>query len=211
MSAPGAFQAPINGLLNYTTYHYRAKATSTQWGTGYGQDTTFDTSGPPVISTVAADSIGNTSARLNGAVNYLPSTFMDGYFTWGTDPADLDNQTAILPNVATAFSQTIRGLTPGTTYYFAAWGQDDIGTYAGSILSFTTTGSAPSPSVTTSGATSITSHSAKLNGFLSDMNGAGIVIVYFQYGTTDGGPYPNSTPTQPYYSHRHRLGLSVWA
>ena len=74
MSAPGAFQAPIYGLLNYTTYHYRAKATSTQWGTGYGQDMTFDTSGPAVISTLPADSIGKSSAELNGAVNYYPST-----------------------------------------------------------------------------------------------------------------------------------------
>jgi hypothetical protein len=193
MDAPGAFQANISGLLNYTIYYYRAKAAGAGWGTGYGQEMSFTTSGPPVISTNAADGVTTSSASLNGAVNYVPDGNMAAYFYWGTDPSNLNNQTEYQYNTGD-FSQTIYGLSAGTTYYFQAEGLDDYDSYSGDTLSFTTVGVAPS--VSTSNATSVTTNSATLNGFLSDPGSASTVNVSFQYGTTQGGPYPNSTPPQ---------------
>jgi len=193
ITSPGAFQANLSGLLNYTAYYYRAKAASTGWGTGYGEEKHFTTAMPTVIITNAASDVTVSSAHLNGTINYYPDDMMTVYFEWGTDPSSLNNQTANQYN-QTYFSQTINGLAAGTTYYFKAVGFDDYGSYWGSIRSFTTPGAAPS--VSTGDATSITTNSATLNGALADLGSAGTVNVSFQYGTTQGGPYPNSTSSQ---------------
>jgi len=194
MNSPGAFQANIYGLINYQTYYYRAKVSAAGWNSGYGDEFSFTTSGPSVISTNAADLVTQSSARLNGAVGYFPSLWMDVYFVWGTDPSNLSQQTANQQG-ALAFSQMIYGLTPNTTYYFQAQGFDGTDSYSGDTLSFTTQGI--QPSVSTGNATSVTSGSATLNGNLTQLGSAGSVNVYFQYGTTQGGPYPNPTALKP--------------
>ena len=47
--------------------------------------------------------------------------------------------------------------------------------------------------MTTNAASSITTNSARLNGYLDDLGTAGSVTVSFVWGTTPGGPYPNET------------------
>jgi len=51
---------------------------------------------------------------------------------------------------------------------------------------------APLPSVTTNAATNVSYSSATLNGTLDSTSGAPLVDVYFEWGTSQGGPYPNS-------------------
>ncbi len=64
----------------------------------------------------------------------------------------------------------------------------------GSEMSFTTSGIPPS--VSTGNATSVTTNSATLNGTLTNLGASDNVSVSFQYGTVQGGPYPNSTAPQ---------------
>lgn len=197
MNTPSTFQANLYGLLPMTTYFYRAKATAPGWGTGYGAEKRFTTADPPVISTLAADSVSASSADLNGCVNYLPDPddlFMTVYFQWGTAPSQLNNETPNQYTPSGYFDQTLHGLSAGTTYYFRAVGFDDTGSYWGDTMSFTTPSA--TPSVTTDDATAITANSATLNGDLANLGTASTVNVSFEWGTTQGGPYPNSTSPQ---------------
>jgi hypothetical protein len=61
-------------------------------------------------------------------------------------------------------------------------------------MSFTT--SKVPPSVATGSAGDITAVSATLNGSLASLGTATTVNVSFQWGTTSGGPYPNTTTAQ---------------
>ena len=73
----------------------------------------------------------------------------------------------------------------------------------GEQKSFTT--SKIPPSVITDNATNITAAAATLNGDLSSLGTAGTVNVSFNWGTTHGGPYPNSTHAA---GHERPRGLS---
>src|SRR5207249_886135 len=63
---------------------------------------------------------------------------------------------------AVAFSQSIAGLAPATTYYYCAIASNAVGTSFGSVFSLLTPAA---PTVTTSAATSLTISTATLSGF----------------------------------------------
>jgi hypothetical protein len=65
LSSADAFSTTTNGLSTSTTYYYRAYATDSE-GTEYGDIVSFRTTGPTVVVTNAATSIGGTAATLNG-------------------------------------------------------------------------------------------------------------------------------------------------
>jgi len=130
----GTSATPLNytvSTLNCnTTYHFRMAAQNSA-GTTYGADTTFSTSActGPGATTGSATSMTQTSATLNGTVN--PNGFSsNGYFQYGattaygktTASAGLGTGTTAIP-----LSQTIFGLSCGTTYHFRAVGQDTAG------------------------------------------------------------------------------------
>ncbi len=72
MTAPGPFNVDINGLLPNTTYHYRARA-DVSFGTIFGTDMTFITTGGQVPSTVIQVTpppiTGPTPPRFNLTIN----------------------------------------------------------------------------------------------------------------------------------------------
>jgi hypothetical protein len=92
----------------------------------------------PTVMTVAASSIGQTTARTNGNLTSLgTAATVSVYFKYGTSAA-VPNATAMMSRTSTgAFYLDWTGLSPQTTYYFQAVAQGD-GTAYGSILSFTT-------------------------------------------------------------------------
>lgn len=199
MTAPGTFQASLSTLPAGTTHYFRAKADGGTSGTDYGDEMSFQTSTtPPAVITNAASSVSVSSAILNGAlISMGTATTVNVSFLWGT------TQGGPYPNSTTpqaltsagSFQANLSNLGPNTTYYFKARGDGGInGTGYGAEMSFTTP-KVP-PSVTTDDATNITANSATLNGDLANMGTAATVNVSFQWGTTPGGPYPNSTPTQ---------------
>jgi hypothetical protein len=92
-----------------------------------------------------------------------------------------------------AFSATITGLAPNTTYHFRAIAEGGpAGIAYSQDMTFTTAGIVPT--VEASAATSVQASSATLNGNLGSLGTASSVEVYFEYGPTTS--YGNKTPTQ---------------
>lgn len=199
LSAPGKFHMDMTGFSPGTTYYCRSKAVSNWDGTSYGNEVSFRTSTiPPAVTTNAAGSVTSSSAILNGSLISLGSAAaVNVFFQWGTTQGGpYPNTTTMQVMTATGpYDNSLSVLSPDTTYYYRAGASGGIdGTAYGAEMSFTT--AKVPPSVITGAATSITASSATLNGGLSKLGTATTVYVSFQWGTTPGGPYPNSTTPQ---------------
>jgi len=127
---------------------------------GEGAVWTF-ASGAPVAVTLQATSITNTTATVSGIIHddgYTTTAFF-GYSTQPV-PANDPNEMGVSPTNATnpvpagtgstSFNSVLTGLNPGTTYYYQMGGTQYYSgggaqsNYNGNILSFKTTGTAPS-------------------------------------------------------------------
>jgi phosphodiesterase/alkaline phosphatase D-like protein len=199
LTIPVGFQADLTGLAANTAYYYRAKADGGTHGTGYGSILSFTTGKvPPSVSTGGATGVTSGLATLNGTLHSLGSAPMvEVSFQYGTTSGMYSDQTTRQPKIApTNFDAPLSGLAPDTTYYYRARADGGIhGTSYGTEHIFTT--STVPPSVTTNNAAHITTNTAALNGTLTVRGTAPTVNVSFQYGTTQGGPYPKLTPLQP--------------
>lgn len=136
----------------------------------------------PLVTTLPATTITSNAAVLNATVD-PNNTAAKAYFQFGTTTnygsfTVTNNLTAT--NIALAVSNSISGLSPGTTYHFRVVGTSSLGTNFGTDLTFTT--SPLLPTVTTLAATTITTNSAMLNGTVNPGNG--VTAAYFQYGLT---------------------------
>ena len=199
MAAVGAFSKGIAGLAAATLYHVRAKAVGTN-GTGYGADMPFTTGAisAPTMTTTAATGIGLIYATLNGKVTADGGAVVDAWFKWGLSADNLDGTTtASGPILYTDneyfFNKT--GLTPNTTYYFQAVGQNSAGIGYGAVLNFTT--SAPSaPAVTTNDASSVGANEATLRGTLTSDGGVECEVQFEWDDDAPGAPYANSSGWQ---------------
>ncbi len=192
----GTFTSNLTSLTEDTLYYYRAYATS-EAGTSYGAELTFTTEDPPTVSTTAASSVTWNSAVLNGNLTYVGSAAsVDVSFEWGTTSGGPYPNTTTAETVSSTgtFDASITSLSANTTYYFRAVADaGDSGTSYGSEQSLTTD---DPPTVSTTAASSITWNSAVLNANLSDLGSAASVDVSFEWGTTSGGPYPNTTTAE---------------
>ena len=163
-----------------------------------GAELTFRTSTvPPTVTTNGATWYPTATATLNGTLTAVGSAASDNVsFQWGTTSGMYSSETTPQTMSATGdFQADLAGLTPDTTYYYRAKANGGIdGIAYGDEHSFTT-GTQP-PSVTTDNASQLTTNSAMLNGNLDSLGTATSVNVSFQWGTTSGGPYPNSTAPQ---------------
>ena len=65
---PVAAELPSAGLTPNTIYHYRLVAEN-EFGTTYGEDRTFTTSGPPRITGEPVTGVGHETATLNAKIN----------------------------------------------------------------------------------------------------------------------------------------------
>ncbi|MDQ3034461.1 MAG: hypothetical protein M3Y87_18780, partial [Myxococcota bacterium] len=192
-TAPVDYNRIISSLLPGTTYHYCAIASNAH-GTTFGAVMSFTTPGTaPTVSTSSATSVTGSSAQLNGS-GVPRGDAAIGYFRYSTTSpgscndsfgtrAPTSGGTALgSGNTSTAFSQSVTGLSAGTTYYFCAIADNSYGTGLGSVLSFVTPAA---PTVITSSATSVTSTSATLNGSGNPNRAA--TTGYFRYATTSPG------------------------
>lgn len=156
----------------------------------------------PTTATGAASLIGGTTAQLNGSANpngdattgwFRYATVNPGACndSFGTRAPAVGGSSLGSGTAAVGYSESISGLTPGTTYYFCAIARNSIGISFGSIMAFTTP---LPPTVTTSGASSLTNTSAYLNG-TGNPNGA-LTTGYFRYSSTDPGSCNDSFGTR---------------
>jgi hypothetical protein len=176
--------ANLRGLTAGTLYHYRLVAVNGSGETD-GTDQTFTTAAAPAPTAVtgAAMGVGAKTATLTGAVtpNGSPTTYSFQYGTstsYGsqTGTRDAGNGTATM-NV----SAHLYGLSAGTLYHFRLVASNGAGTTDGADQTFTTA-TAPTPTVVTGAASSITTNRASLAGTV-DPNGSPTTWS-FQYGTS---------------------------
>ncbi len=187
-----AWTQSIGGLSANTTYFYCAIAANAT-GTGFGSVQSFITPSPPAVTTVGASSIGGTSATLSGSGNPNRAT-TTGWFRYATtnpgtcndsfgSRAPLSGGSSLgAGSSSVGFSQSIGGLSVGTTYYYCALASSSEGTALGAVMSFTTAAGAK---VTTDAATNVAATSVTLNGS-ANPSGAS-TVGWFRYGTTDPG------------------------
>jgi hypothetical protein len=187
------FTQSLKNLQPHTTYYFRFVGYRAVAGApnGNGDVKTFTTTGdtptPPQSTITAttgdATSLTSTSAVLNGTVSSIAGP-LAGWFEWGTTTSlgtRSDVQTT--NDSKLTLTQTLKGLQPGTTYYFRAVGYGAGGSVPGDVHTFSTPQASPATmTVETGDATSVTSNSAVLNGAVSAS--AGPMAGWFEWGTT---------------------------
>ena len=114
----------ISGCTGGTTYYYRVCGRNAK-GSTKSTITGFTTSSPgtaPAVTTLAATSVGATTATLNGSVtpNGLAT---NAWFEYGTDPSlasSISTSTQAVGSGTTSqpVNAGLTGLSTGTTYYY---------------------------------------------------------------------------------------------
>lgn len=143
----GVYTKNITGLINSTTYYYRAYAINAV-GTTYGADSTFTTNGAATIATVTrniATAVATTTANIGGTINTNggdPVTVSGVVYSTTSNPVIggggvVDSTTTPLVSLG-SFSFNIAGLTHSTKYYYRAYAINSIGTAYSTQDSFTT-------------------------------------------------------------------------
>jgi trimeric autotransporter adhesin len=194
-SATTPIQLALSGLSFATTYHYRARGTSSTGMISYGADSTFTTlpAAPDVITT-AATSITESAAILNGSVNpnggITSVTIQYGLTTsyGNTVTATPGSVNGFVPVIVMA---PISGLNPYSTYHFRVVATNVTATVYGNDMTFTTM---PVPStVITLVASNVVGPDATLNGTVN-ANFAPTNVT-FEWGlTTSYGNIATATP-----------------
>ncbi len=136
-----SFWSTLNGLTAATTYYVRAYATN-KYGTGYGNEVTFQ-SGPvqiPEIGTDRVSSITATSAASGGIIYYDGGSIVTSNgVCWSTDSSPtLEDPHSVDESVSEHYFSLLNGLTGNTTYYLRAYAINSAGTAYGNELTFKT-------------------------------------------------------------------------
>jgi hypothetical protein len=145
----------VEGLSAGTTYYYRAKVRNST-GYAYGAELNFNTIGSPVIDTIAATSVTQTTATLNASLSDDGGNTANVTVRWGYGIASKTTaQFATYTNV-TAYQSTkystgefpslaVTSLTPGTPYYFRVEALNIAGTLVSATEGTFTTASGLNP------------------------------------------------------------------
>jgi uncharacterized protein (TIGR02145 family) len=137
----GVFSSKMYGLIINTKYYVRAYATNEE-GTAYGEELSFSTVGPPIVTTIDASTITNCKATLNGIINannssaavkfeYGITSGYGSFIEYTQNPVDGTTDTDV--------SIEISGLISGQTYYFRVVATNSYGRTNGDGLTFKTT------------------------------------------------------------------------
>ena len=188
----GVFTTPLENLSPNTTYYVRAYATNAS-GTAYGTELTFTTSKQvvlPTINTVVITQVTTTTAIANANVTNDGGgdiTERGVVYSTSQNPTTATAAKVTSGSGTGAFSSTIDGLTPSTTYYVRAYAKNSAGTAYGGQATFTTSDlptSVTLPTVTTTAASSIKETSAVTGGNVTSDGNATVTergIVYNTY------------------------------
>jgi hypothetical protein len=188
--APVAAEAPIAGLTPNTTYHVRLVA-SNAWGTTFGHDVTFTTSGPPRISGESSEPNGRTGETIKAKIN--PDKLDTHYhFEYGETTAygtniPIPDEDIGAGATAVPVSAKLENLKLATTYHFRVVAENSAGRTVGPDQEFTTV------LIESESATEVTGEGATLR---AQINPLGAPATYhFEYGETPS--YGTSFPDQP--------------
>jgi len=170
----GTYTTSLTGLTPGTVYYARAYATNSV-GTGYGSQITITTPSIPVLTTTTITSITSSGSTSGGTISSSVGSTVTarGVCYATTQNPTISNSITSNGTGTGAFTSTITGLTPATTYYVRAYATNTTGTGYGNELSFTTT-SVGSPSLTTTAITSITQTTASSGGNVTSDGGLSV-------------------------------------
>ena len=189
----GSFTGNLTGLTANTVYYVRAFATNSV-GTNYGEERVFSTLSyqTPTVEAVAPTDITYTTFTCGGNVTdegSFPVTSRG--VCWSTSPNPTTNDNYEPRSSGTgAFSYTIFGLSPNTTYYVRAYAINQVG-QAYSEQMIVTTLANTKPTVTTLSASGL----GKCIGNITSTGGLSITDRGFCYST-----YPNPTIVESHVS-----------
>lgn len=146
----GEFTTKISGLIPATTYYVRAYAICQSYDENgiptsidytYGPSLTFSTkNGTGLVTTEAISQIGMTSAASGGIItDDGGSTITSRGVCWSTLPNPTTGNTKTVNGTGIgAFVSSLTGLTSNTTYYLRAYVINNVTTFYGNEVSFTT-------------------------------------------------------------------------
>ena len=180
----GTFTSAITGLTAGTTYYVRSYATNAI-GTSYGAAQSFTTlstssNNPVLASTTSATSITSSSAILGGNVTDEGATQVSVRgLVYGITTGSSTYSVTLGSGTGT-FTNTLTGLTQGTTYFVRSFATNVQGTTYGAETSFTTQTIATLSATATP--TSITTTSAVSGGTISSTGGATITTSGLVWG-----------------------------
>jgi uncharacterized protein (TIGR02145 family) len=136
----GVFVSNLTGLLADTSYYVRSYATNGV-GTYYGNEVGFMTlSGIISLTTTEVFEITTGSAICGGEITYDGGSPVSARgICWSTSPnPTIADSTTIDGSGNGIFTHSLTSLSPSTNYYVKAYATNEIGTYYGDEISFTT-------------------------------------------------------------------------
>ncbi len=200
----GTFVCQLTGLTAATQYYVRAYASNPS-GLVYGQEITFTTTtealSAPFVTTAEASEITQTVAISGGDVVSAGGTeILARGICWATtENPSLLNNVVDAPGTTGAFSTSIIGLAPATTYYVRAFATNSVGTSYGNQIIFTTASDAAPvlPTIETFEATDITQTSAISGGDVTSIGDSPITARGICWSTTDNPSITDNVITDP--------------
>lgn len=195
----GEYSSTLNELDYATTYYVRAYAINAV-GVAYGSELSFNTAAIAAsITTTAVSEITSTTAVSGGTITNDGGSFVQQKgIIWSTshNPTTALNTKTSEGTGNTAFSSSMTGLKPNTTYYVRAYVTTGISTEYGNEVSFTTEKGLAQ--ISTSTATNIGTTSVTLGGNVSFDGGLsvterGVVWSTSQNPTTSSSKKTNGT------------------
>ncbi len=191
-SGLGQFSISFSGLLSNTTYYVRAFAINNA-GTSYGNEVSFITASLPILTTLPANLITQTTAQCGGLITSAGSSNVTVRgIAYGTTPNPTTSNNYITGGSGTgSFLATITGLTSSTTYYIRAFASNSFGTSYGNEISFKTL-SATLPTISTSPINSISVYSAISGGNVTSDGGSPVSQRGICYSTSSNPSTANS-------------------
>ncbi|MBK8808209.1 MAG: carbohydrate-binding domain-containing protein [Bacteroidales bacterium] len=197
-SGTGAFSKILRSLSPATTYYFRAYA-SYKNGTVLGDVLSFTTTKEveqaPLVSTIAATGIDQTTATLNGNISTDGKTIIlvRGFYWSSTNENPTKNDNYIILEGETGnFSKIISSLTPNTRYYFKAYATYSNGTVTGNVFTFKTAEVISEiPTINTVAVENVTENSAELIGNVYVSGNVTIASRGFYWSKTNQNPDVN--------------------
>jgi plastocyanin len=183
------------GTYNFYCYVHGASMSGT---------ITVNSNGEPTVTTESATSVTEHEATLEGTVNPNGKA-TEYFFKWGTTASyghETSTKSAGAGTTGVPVSETLTGLTQGTTYHFRLVAKNETGTAEGADQTFTTASPPPPPGppiATTGEATSVSETEATLNGTVNPDGEA--TKYFFKWGTTTG--YGQTTGSLPVAGEDH--------
>ena len=196
----GTFISSLTSLTPGTTYYVRAYATNIV-GTAYGNVVSFTTVAATIpigVTTNVLTSVTQTTASGGGNINSDGgATVTSRGVCWSNINSNptISNTKTIDGSGIGAFSSSLTGLTPGTTYYVRAYATNSAGTAYGSMKSFTTQSATIPQGIFTTTASSITQTTATSGGSITSDGGATITMKGVCWSSTTSTPTISNTNT----------------